>query len=55
MLQMSGVTIAIITGRTSNIVTRRCHELGIEHVYQGCHDKRIAFKALAEKLSLTHD
>ncbi len=52
MLQASGVDIAIITGRSSGIVTHRCNELGVEHVYQGCRDKRIAFQALRDKLSL---
>lgn len=52
MLQDSGVTVGIITGRTSKVVARRCAELDIEHVYQGCHDKLLAFQALAEKLSL---
>ena len=55
MLQNSGVDIAIITGRDSSIVTHRCAELGIQHLYQGCHDKRIAFKSLVEKLSINHE
>jgi len=53
MLQAVGVTIGIITGRTSNIVTHRMNELGIEHVYQGKKDKYPAFVDLLEKLSLT--
>lgn len=52
MLQNSGVAVAVITGRTSRIVEVRCAELGIEHVYQGCQDKWLAFQSLAEKLSL---
>jgi len=52
MLQKSGVTIAIITGRTSKVVEYRMQSLGIEHVYQGQLDKRIAFAELLEKLAL---
>jgi len=52
MLQQSGVTIAIITGRTSKVVEYRMQSLGIEHVYQGQLDKRHAFAELLEKLSL---
>lgn len=53
MLQESGVTVAIITGRTSKVVDYRMQSLGIEHVYQGQHDKRIAFTELLEKMQLT--
>jgi len=53
MLQNSGVTVAIITGRTSNIVTHRMKELGIEHVYQGVKNKYPAFIEILEKLSFT--
>jgi len=52
MLQESGVTIAIITGRTSKVVEYRMQSLGIEHVYQGQLDKRLAFSELLEKLSV---
>lgn len=30
-----GLKVAVITGRTSEIVLRRCEELGIHHLYQG--------------------
>jgi len=52
MLQNSGVQIAIITGRTSNIVSHRMEELGIEHVYQGKRNKYPAFVELTQKLAL---
>ncbi|MDH5219526.1 MAG: HAD hydrolase family protein, partial [Gammaproteobacteria bacterium] len=42
----------IITGRTSNIVTHRMNELGIEHVFQGQKDKLPAFDQLISDLSL---
>lgn len=55
MLQQAGVIVAIITGRTSKVVDYRMKSLGIEHVYQGQHDKRIAFAELLEKLNLSTD
>jgi len=53
MLQDTGVTIAIITGRRSPVVTNRCVELGITHVHQGCHDKAAAFASLTAELQQT--
>jgi len=53
MLQKSGVAIAIITGRTSEVVKHRIRDLGIKHVYQGQHDKTIAFNQLLETLKLS--
>ena len=52
MLIHAGVHVAIITGRHSKVVERRAHELGITEVFQKCHDKRIAYKKLAEQYSL---
>lgn len=52
MLRDSGVTIAIITGRTSEVVRIRMDSLGIEHVYQGKKDKLPAYLDIKEKLSL---
>jgi 3-deoxy-D-manno-octulosonate 8-phosphate phosphatase (KDO 8-P phosphatase) len=47
-----GRQVAIITGRTSNIVARRAKELHIEHFYQGIHNKREVLDELLEKLNL---
>lgn len=55
MLQQAGVIVAIITGRTSKVVEYRMKSLGIEHIYQGQHDKRIAFAKLLKKLKLSTD
>ena len=52
MLQQNGVEIAIITGRTSNVVKHRVADLGIKHVYQGQLDKTKAFTEILEKLQL---
>jgi 3-deoxy-D-manno-octulosonate 8-phosphate phosphatase (KDO 8-P phosphatase) len=46
LLQQSGVATAVISARQSAIVVKRAADLGITHVYQGVHDKRIAFEQL---------
>jgi 3-deoxy-D-manno-octulosonate 8-phosphate phosphatase (KDO 8-P phosphatase) len=52
MLQASGVIVGIITGRTSKVVEHRMANLGIQHVYQGKHEKLPAFEELIARLSL---
>ena len=52
MLQASGVKMALITGRTSDVVKHRAKNLNIEHVYQGHLDKLPAFEKLRDKLKL---
>lgn len=47
-----GVTLALITGRQSTMVSKRAAELGIRHVIQGREDKGIALAALAEQLGV---
>ncbi|HUW51396.1 MAG TPA: 3-deoxy-manno-octulosonate-8-phosphatase KdsC [Sulfuricella sp.] len=49
MLQRSGVELAIITGRTSQVVALRAANLGVTHLYQGAEDKLAAFLELLEK------
>ncbi len=51
-LAAAGITIAIITGRTSAMVARRAADLGIEHVIQGREDKGTALSALAQQLGV---
>ena len=46
LLQKTGVAVAIISARKSPVVVRRAADLKIMHVYQGTHDKRIAFADL---------
>jgi len=48
-----GKQVAIITGRSSDIVARRAKELRIEHFYQGVHNKKEVLESLLEKLDLT--
>jgi len=52
LLQGSGVKVAVITGRTSEVVEHRMTSLGVEHVYQGQQEKLPAFLDLADKLGL---
>jgi 3-deoxy-D-manno-octulosonate 8-phosphate phosphatase (KDO 8-P phosphatase) len=52
-LQKIGVTVAIITGRRSNMVTTRMAALGIEHVIQGCEDKQPAIESLQKTLQIS--
>lgn len=49
LLQRLGLTLAIITGRSSRIVADRAAHLGIEHVYQGQDDKLTAYLDLLER------
>lgn len=46
MLKDSGVTLAIITSRTSRCVAERARNLGIELLFQGVADKLEAFREL---------
>lgn len=55
LLQRSGITVAIITGRNSPVVARRAAELGIEHLVQGRDDKAAALRDLAAQLAIGLD
>ena len=48
----AGITVAIISGRKSAVVTRRARELGIRHVAQGVSDKLAALNKLARSQSV---
>ncbi|HEY1899197.1 MAG TPA: HAD hydrolase family protein [Steroidobacteraceae bacterium] len=52
-LAHAGVSIAIISGRRSAAVRRRCRELGIRHLVEGSQDKVRDFRVLAAKLAVT--
>ena len=52
MLQNSGIQIAIITGRTSDVVRIRMEGLGVQHVYQGRRDKLPAYKEVKQATGL---
>jgi 3-deoxy-D-manno-octulosonate 8-phosphate phosphatase (KDO 8-P phosphatase) len=53
LLAVAQVSVAIITGRSSEMVARRAAELGITHLHQGVHDKLAVAEALLKKLQLT--
>ncbi len=48
-LQATGVALAVITGRKSQIVSNRMQALGIEYVFQGCDDKLQAFAQILQQ------
>ena len=52
MLMATGVTVAILTSRRSDVVNHRARNLGIANVLQGVGDKRTAFDALSASLGL---
>lgn len=53
LLQEYGVQVGIITARNSAIVARRAADLGIQHLKQGVHDKRLAFEQVIQAVHLT--
>ena len=53
MLRATGVEAGIITGRTSQVVLHRARNLGINHIFQGAHDKLVAFDALMRDQGVT--
>ena len=48
----NGIKVAVITGRHSFMVERRCKELGIEDVYHGVNNKLKVYEMLKEKYNL---
>ncbi len=52
MLQRSGIPLAIITARTSDVVAHRMKNLNIDLVFQGQLNKVQAFKDLCQQLEL---
>lgn len=52
-LQGTGVTLAVITGRQSKIVSNRMRALGIELLFQGCDNKLQAFEQILQQTKLT--
>lgn len=54
LLMQSGVTVALITGRTSNIVAERARTLGIDLVYQGRDDKKVVLDEILASLGMDY-
>jgi 3-deoxy-D-manno-octulosonate 8-phosphate phosphatase (KDO 8-P phosphatase) len=48
----AGIAVAVISGRNSQAVARRCEELGIRHVRQGIEDKASALQELFATLGI---
>jgi len=55
MLQDGGVEVAIITGRQSELVKHRAHDLGITRIYQGKREKLPAYEELLAETGLNHE
>ncbi len=55
MLQDGGVDVAILTGRSSNVVSHRARDLGITRVYQGKRQKLPAFEELVAETGLKYE
>lgn len=54
LLQKSGVEVAIITGRNSEIVATRASSLGINMVHQGRDDKKVVLDGILSELGLDY-
>ncbi len=52
LAQRAGITIGIITGRTSEVVNIRARELGIQEVHQGAKEKTEVYDAVVAKYGL---
>jgi len=48
----NNIEIAIITGRTSPLTSRRARDLGINYILQGREDKRVALQELSDELEI---
>lgn len=51
-LMAAGITVAVITGRSSPLTEKRMSDLGIPHLMQGREDKKIALKELVSTLNI---
>ena len=49
LLQRAGIEVALLTGRTSKVVSHRAAELDITNVVQGAKDKKAAYRTLREQ------
>jgi 3-deoxy-D-manno-octulosonate 8-phosphate phosphatase (KDO 8-P phosphatase) len=52
LLRVSGVEVAIVTGRTSRAVELRAENLGLPYVFQGVSDKLAVFEQLLARFAL---
>jgi 3-deoxy-D-manno-octulosonate 8-phosphate phosphatase (KDO 8-P phosphatase) len=49
LLQRAGIEVALLTGRTSKVVSHRAAELHITNIIQGAKDKKTAYRGLKEQ------
>ena len=55
MLMFNGIEVAILTARSSSILSTRMKELGVETILQGQRNKLIGFQMLLKELNITSD
>ncbi len=55
LLQKAGIIVAIVSGRSSNVVSFRAKELNISEVYQGVSKKKEIYDHLLQKFHLKND
>ena len=55
LAQEAGIRVAIITGRSSELVERRARELGVNEIHQGCDDKLKVLEQLLSRYKLKSD
>jgi 3-deoxy-D-manno-octulosonate 8-phosphate phosphatase (KDO 8-P phosphatase) len=53
MLMSGGVDVVIVTGRSSQVVEHRAHDLGIEEVHQGVTDKNLLCRQIIKDRGFT--
>jgi len=53
LLRTANLVPAVITGRSSKALARRCEDLGITHLYQGVSNKLAVAKELLDDLGLS--
>jgi len=52
LLKRANIEVVIITGRSSEVVSHRARELGIDSVYQNIHDKLEVYRTIVEEKGL---
>ena len=55
LLMKAGITVAIVTGRSSKALQHRCHNLGITDIYDGVADKRALLQDIQKRFGLAAD
>ena len=53
LLLKAGLSVAIVTGRSSTALSRRCQELGIFHVYDNIRDKGLVLSDILAETQTT--